>query len=598
MYIEGWGVDGFGVFHDYEERGLPAGLCLFLGPNEAGKSTLLSFLRGVLFGFPARKAAQHYPPQHGGRHGGRVFLGGAGVPIAVEREVGVKAPRIVYPDDVESGDVAVRRLLGGVDDGLFRSVFAFGLAELADLGSLSSAGVSERIFSAGIAGAGPIAGSVSKRLDKEASELVRPRSGGLGNELLRRLGEAEAAARDAARQAEGYPRLVDEEAGLGTEVERIRRAGNDADRRERRARLLGEAWPVYSDLRSARGQLQALEDTLGASGAQYGADDGLLLLEPRAAAAAHTVELQRDRLGRLPELRVLADGRAVALQRRLADLGAGWDTARVRAFDASLPRQQEARSWSRACADAAAGVEEARRVRSAAAAAAAALDDHVREAEKELDAMPATAADALDSAEDAIRRLRADLPSLGLIDNDLRGRHAVLDDRRRQVRAAEVAVAPAAPWGTVGLACLAAAILLAVGAVWLAVTTSVAGGLAAAAGAVVLAAAATAVRGWAAARWAAAAGRRPRGRRHAGRHRRDGDRDRRPSGTSAIVCRRDRHGRRRRRSERGAELRRCGVPRRPACRPASAGTRQRAGGATSGRVVGPTRGRPRRPGRS
>ena len=188
MYIEGWSADGFGVLRDYEERGLPDGLCLFLGPNEAGKSTLLAFLRGVLFGFPARKAALHYPPQQGGRHGGRVFLGGEESLITVEREVGTKAPRIIYADDVEFGDVAVRRLLGGVDDGLFRSVFAFGLAELADLGSLSSAGVSERIFSAGIAGAGPIAGSVSKQLEKDASELVRPRSGGLGNDLLRRLG--------------------------------------------------------------------------------------------------------------------------------------------------------------------------------------------------------------------------------------------------------------------------------------------------------------------------------------------------------------------------------------------------------------------------
>ena len=141
-----------------------------------------------------------------------MFLGGAGGTIAVEREVGAKAPRIIYPDEVESGDAAVRRLLGGVDDGLFRSVFAFGLAELADLGSLSSAGVSERIFSAGIAGAGPIAGNVSKQLEKDALELVRPRSGGLGNELLRRLGEADAAARDAARQAQGYPGLVEEEA--------------------------------------------------------------------------------------------------------------------------------------------------------------------------------------------------------------------------------------------------------------------------------------------------------------------------------------------------------------------------------------------------
>ncbi|MCJ7441663.1 MAG: AAA family ATPase, partial [Thermoanaerobaculaceae bacterium] len=497
MYIEGWGVDGFGVFHDYEERGLPEGLCLFLGPNEAGKSTLLAFLRGVLFGFPPRKAALHYPPQHGGRHGGRVFLGGAEGPITVEREVGTKAPRIIYPDSVELGDVAVRRLLGGVDDSLFRSVFAFSLAELADFASLSSAGVSERIFSAGIAGAGPIAGSVSKQLEKDASELVRPRSGGLGNDLLRRLGEADAAARDAARQAAGYPELVEEEATLGSEVERFRRAGDDADRRERRAGLLREAWPVHHAAGSAREQLQILEETLGSSGSGYGADDGLLALAPRATAVARTVELQRDRLGRLPELRVLVDGREVALQRRLADLGAGWNAERARSFDASLPRQQEARTWSRALASVGAGVDDARRAQVAAADALVALDEQIREVEKELATLPAIASDVLDTADAAIRQLRADLQSLGLMDNDLRGRQAALDDRRRQSRATDAAL-PAPPWGTVGLACLVAAILLLVVGVWLAMTATVAGGLAAAAGAVVLAAAATAARGWAA----------------------------------------------------------------------------------------------------
>jgi len=496
VYIEGWGVDGFGVFRDYEERGLPEGLCLFLGPNEAGKSTLLAFLRGVLFGFPPRKAALHYPPQYGGRHGGRVFLGGAEGSITVEREVGTKTPWIMYANHVESGDAAVRRLLGGVDDALFRSVFAFSLAELADFASLSSAGVSERIFSAGIAGAGPIAGSVSKRLEKDASELVRPRRGGRGNDLLRRLGEAEAAAREAARQAEGYPGLVEEEAALGAEVDRIRRAGDDADRRERRARLLSDAWPAYHDLRSARGQLRVLEETIGPSGAGYGADDGLLQLEPRAAAAARTVELQRDRLARLPELRILAEGRKIALRRRLADLGPGWDVERVRSLDASLPRQQEARSWSRAHAEAIAGVDEARRVRSAAVATLAALDEQIRETEKELGTPQKIGPEALDSADAAISRLRADLQSLGLMENDLQGRHAVLDDRRRQWRALETA-RPAPPWGVLGLACLTAAILLLLGGVWLAATGAIAYGLLVVAGAVVFATGATTIRGWA-----------------------------------------------------------------------------------------------------
>src|SRR2546428_10204776 len=77
MRIEGWQIEGFGVFRDWEVRGLSPGLTVFLGPNEAGKSTLLAFLRGALFGFPGRRSRwPQYPPLAGGRHGGRLFLGG------------------------------------------------------------------------------------------------------------------------------------------------------------------------------------------------------------------------------------------------------------------------------------------------------------------------------------------------------------------------------------------------------------------------------------------------------------------------------------------------------------------------------------------
>ena len=71
MRIDGWQIEGFGIFRDREIRGLSPKLTVFLGPNEAGKSTLLGFLRAVLFGFPSRRSRMpQYPLLRGGRHGG------------------------------------------------------------------------------------------------------------------------------------------------------------------------------------------------------------------------------------------------------------------------------------------------------------------------------------------------------------------------------------------------------------------------------------------------------------------------------------------------------------------------------------------------
>ena len=64
-------IEGFGRFADVSFTDIPAGLSIVLGDNEAGKTTLLAFLRSVLFGLPARRQKNFYPPLQGGRKGGR-----------------------------------------------------------------------------------------------------------------------------------------------------------------------------------------------------------------------------------------------------------------------------------------------------------------------------------------------------------------------------------------------------------------------------------------------------------------------------------------------------------------------------------------------
>ena len=67
-------VDGFGHFRDHVVGSLDSNVTVLHGPNEAGKSTLLAFIRTILFGFPLRGRDDHYPPLAGGRHGGRISL--------------------------------------------------------------------------------------------------------------------------------------------------------------------------------------------------------------------------------------------------------------------------------------------------------------------------------------------------------------------------------------------------------------------------------------------------------------------------------------------------------------------------------------------
>ncbi|MGH9295253.1 MAG: ATP-binding protein, partial [Acidimicrobiales bacterium] len=67
MRISRLRVDGFGALRDVEVS-LDGDMAVVEGPNEAGKSTLVHFLSGVLFGFPRKGHPAHHPPVRGGRH--------------------------------------------------------------------------------------------------------------------------------------------------------------------------------------------------------------------------------------------------------------------------------------------------------------------------------------------------------------------------------------------------------------------------------------------------------------------------------------------------------------------------------------------------
>ena len=77
MYIESFRIDGFGIFSGVQVDSLPPGLSIFLGRNEAGKSTCLEFLRSMLTGYPdprSREARHSYAPLRGGQPGGGLVL--------------------------------------------------------------------------------------------------------------------------------------------------------------------------------------------------------------------------------------------------------------------------------------------------------------------------------------------------------------------------------------------------------------------------------------------------------------------------------------------------------------------------------------------
>ena len=255
MRIAGWHIEGFGIFQNFEAR-LSDGLTVFLGPNEAGKSTLLGFLRAMLFGFPGRRSrALLYPPLRGGRHGGRLILEGPAGEVAVERFAGRKNTLVV--NGYEAAQQELDSLLGGADESMFSSVFAFSLSEMQSFEWLKAEQIRDRIFSAGIAGAGASARRVIDTLGEEASAILRPRTGGSRvRDLTARIEQTQRNLEAAKAEAERYAELEQEQEKWSDLAASL--AAEEAELLQR-LRALDSAREVWSECERARWELTRLE---------------------------------------------------------------------------------------------------------------------------------------------------------------------------------------------------------------------------------------------------------------------------------------------------------------------------------------------------
>lgn len=144
-------IDGFGVWHDLALGGLSQELTVFYGPNEAGKSTLMQFLRSVLYGVSPQRRRRYLPPIAGGRPGGWLKVATEHGPLTIARYADRSADdvgkvTITTAEGDEQGDRLLREALEHVDEATFINIFAVGLREVQELGTLSDTAAAQWLY--------------------------------------------------------------------------------------------------------------------------------------------------------------------------------------------------------------------------------------------------------------------------------------------------------------------------------------------------------------------------------------------------------------------------------------------------------------------
>ncbi|RYZ44220.1 MAG: DNA repair protein Rad50 [Myxococcaceae bacterium] len=271
LRINRFQVDGFGHFSGYS--GAPApGLTLLYGPNEAGKSTLLAFLRGVLFGFEKRGQPERYEPE-GALFGGELWLDTAAGPLVVRRRVGKRASEgtltVQTPEGQPLPETLLAQALADVPRDLFFEVFAFRLDELSSFQRLAQQrGVSEALFAAGMQGARRLPEAL-ERLRKDAEGLYAPRGQKPElNKVMKDLEDVQQALREAGDRPALYFSTRDRLTGRIAEGHALEVAQKEAARELDHAVRLESSLSDLAVLARDRTELSALPvlDTFPAGG--------------------------------------------------------------------------------------------------------------------------------------------------------------------------------------------------------------------------------------------------------------------------------------------------------------------------------------------
>lgn len=217
MNIHAIHIYGYGKFANQTFRLSPSNLHLIYGLNEAGKTTLMSFIESVLFGFPKTK---RYEPKTGVIYGGMLEIGHPDLgQIRIERTAGKPERVAVYLEDGSTKPEGfLNELLSGVDRQLYKAIYSFDVFGLQEIHKFNRDKIGRFLLFSSLFGSDAIS-KMDAGLVKKQEELFKPngRKPELNQELdrLKRLSED---LKKAKAQEGDYHRLLDEKKGAEASI--------------------------------------------------------------------------------------------------------------------------------------------------------------------------------------------------------------------------------------------------------------------------------------------------------------------------------------------------------------------------------------------
>ncbi len=277
-------VERYGVWNHLALPLPSAGLNVFYGPNEAGKTTLLYLIRDVLYGVQSAEWSRASSP--GQTWNGALKLTHAERYCEVRRGMNPEGKEVLElqeldpslawnaePDwavtesasydsttmDGPFAEAALNELLAYSHARLFRHIFAIGLSELQELATLHDDEVAELIYSLSL-------GSEGQRLLSVASQLGQPQKGNpffqSSNEelaqLMKRDAELQKQLDSFSGQRERHQELLKKQARLEADAKTLKARQAELKRELSGHEILHKVWEPWNLIREYEAELRTL----------------------------------------------------------------------------------------------------------------------------------------------------------------------------------------------------------------------------------------------------------------------------------------------------------------------------------------------------
>ncbi|MFC4738271.1 ATP-binding protein [Bacillus daqingensis] len=206
---------------------------IFTGKNEAGKTTIMAFIEGVLFGFSDQEMTGA---------GGSLLFEESGTSWLIEREQKrtIRGERSIYCN----GEPYHGELLTDISLPIFRSLYRLDLDHLQDMQKRDSQEVGSLLYDTSFSGLKRLI-EEDKRRSKDRTKLFKPRGRKTElNETAAKLDQLQQQIKQAEQELDRYEQLKEEDALLEEEQKTITSKRQTGEAKRREAEILAKLQPI------------------------------------------------------------------------------------------------------------------------------------------------------------------------------------------------------------------------------------------------------------------------------------------------------------------------------------------------------------------